>query len=130
MGIFCVCSYLSVKIGRRFFYDIINKQDNITMKKFVMALALCLISAATSYAAENDTVAFNISRIQKVVADTTINNSGKQSIKWYFIVENKLINTTKTTIEKVRLAKKFGVDCNIVAIKNKQTNVIKKIVAL
>lgn len=98
------------------------------MKKFIMAIALCLMCATMSAKAENDTLVFN-GNIEKVIVDSTLNSKGTYSKKYYLVVNNHLVDTNKKTQEQLKVAKKFGVMIDLIAIIDKNTKKLKKIIA-
>lgn len=93
-----------------------------------MAL-LSLACLNSSRAAEPvDTVKFTVTNY-KVVADESTNSNGKKTIKYYVIADNNLIPTTKSTADRIRVCKKFGVTPNLLAIVTKKKE-IKKIICI
>lgn len=100
------------------------------MKKFVMAIALCLMcAAAVSAKTTNDTIPFT-GNIQRTIIDSTLNSKGNFTKKYYLVVNNRLVDTNKKTLEAMKLALKYKVNVDLYAIVDKSTNKVKKVIAL
>ena len=83
---------------------------------FVMCLLFVLnINAAT----KADTLRVDNKDITKVIEYPTTNSKGSKTTKYYFIYKGELVNTSKTVVEKYKLAKQFGANCALVIVINK-----------
>lgn len=68
--------------------------------------------------AENkpDTLRVDNAKITKVIEDVTTNTKGNKVIKYYFIYNGELVNTSKTVIAKYKIAKQYGANCALAII--------------
>ena len=85
---------------------------------FVMALlfgTMMSVSAATK-PAKADTVAVDANAITKWIADTTTTSRGNLSIKYYVLYKGELVNTNRTTMNNVKLCKKYGAKAALIMI--------------
>ena len=73
------------------------------------------VSAATK-PAKADTVAVDNNAITKWIADTTTIAKGNLSIKYYVLYKGELINTNRTTMQNVKLCKKYGAKSALIMI--------------
>lgn len=73
------------------------------------------VSAATK-PAKADTVAVDNNAITKWIADTTTTAKGNLSIKYYVLYKGELINTNRTTMQNVKLCKKYGAKSALIMI--------------
>lgn len=103
------------------------------MKKVMTIIAAVLMSAYTFAANDSkqtsqaDTVRVDVTKITKMVTDTTLTTKGNQSIKYYVVFDNTLVKSNKSSYEQYKLARKFGTKISAVII-TKGTN--KKIIIL
>ena len=94
------------------------------MKKLIVLLVL--IVSATAYA-QNDTTLVN--RPVKFEYEKITTKSGKESIKYYAIIDGKYYDSNKTAAKRYYQTIKFGGKPNIAIISNKKkTN--KKVIVL
>ncbi len=96
------------------------------IKKILFGIVLIISPLSVNAATKADTISINNTNIAKWISDTTINSKGKQSIKYYCIYKGQLVNTNKTTIDNVKLCKKYGVKCALILITS--TNGRKRII--
>ena len=85
---------------------------------FVMALlfgTMMSVSAATK-SAKADTIAVDANAIGKWIADTTTTTKGNLSIKYYVLYKGELVNTNRTTMNNVKLCKKYGAKAALIMI--------------
>lgn len=73
------------------------------------------VSAATK-PAKADTVAVDANAITKWIADTTTTAKGNLSIKYYVLYKGELVNTNRTTMNNVKLCKKYGAKVALIMI--------------
>lgn len=85
------------------------------MKRIFISLLVAL-SCSALFAAQADTTAIRQSDVTKWICDTTTTAKGKTSIKYYAVYKGKLVSTSKTTFEAVKLCKKHNVQCALVYI--------------
>lgn len=85
------------------------------MKKLIIVLAL--IVSATAYA-QNDTTLVN----KPVEFETEIikTKSGKETVKYYAIIDGKYYDSSKTAIKRYYQTIKFGGKPNVAIIENKK----------
>ena len=94
------------------------------MKKLIILLALIVSAAAY---AENDTTLVN--KPVEFEYEKIITKSGKESIKYYAIIDGKYYDSNKTAAKRYYQTIKFGGKPNIAIISNKKkTN--KKVIVL
>jgi len=94
------------------------------MKKLIVLLAI--IVSATVYA-QNDTTLVN--KPVKFETETIITKSGKETIKYYAIIDGKYYDSNKTAAKRYYQTIKFGGKPNVAIISNKKkTN--KKVIIL
>lgn len=86
------------------------------IKKMLFGVVLMVSALSINAATKADTIGIDNTNITKWICDTTINSKGKQSIKYYCIYKGQLVNTNKTTIDNVKLCKKYGVKCALILI--------------
>lgn len=85
---------------------------------FVMALlfeTMMSVNAATK-PAKADTVAVDVNAVTKWIADTTTTAKGNLSIKYYVLYKGELVNTNRTTMNNVKLCKKYGAKAALIMI--------------
>ena len=85
---------------------------------FIMCLCFVLNVNAASV---SDTLRVDNTKITKVIEYPTTNSKGNKTIKYYFIYKGELVNTSKTVVEKYKLAKQFGANCALVIINGKNS---------
>ena len=68
-----------------------------------------------------DTLKVDNAQITKVIEAETTTSKGTKTIKYYFIYKGELVNTSKTVVEKYKLAKQFGANCALVIINGKNS---------
>lgn len=73
------------------------------------------ISAANKLA-KADTIAVDNNAITKWIVDTTTTAKGNLSIKYYVLYKGELINTNRTTMNNVKLCKKYGAKSALIMI--------------
>lgn len=88
------------------------------MKKFLIIAVLFCASVNTI---ANDTIAVDMAKIERIVADKTKNTKGKEVIKYYAIINGELVNTSKTVAEKYALCKRLGVKCALVVVRSRSS---------
>ena len=66
--------------------------------------------------AKADTVAVDAISITKWIADTTTTSRGNVSIKYYVLYKGELVNTNRTTMQNVKLCKKYGAKSALIMI--------------
>lgn len=99
-----------------------------TALRSIAVVCTAIFLAVYSYAAEpKDTIVFN-GNITQIVEDTQISTKGKKTTKYYFLVNSYLIPTTKSTVEKYRLCKKYNAKCPLYSIVSKKTKQTLKII--
>ena len=76
---------------------------------------IMFVSAATK-PAKADTVAVDVTSITKWIADTTTTAKGNLSIKYYVLYKGELVNTNRTTMQNVKLCKKYGAKSALIMI--------------
>lgn len=88
-----------------------------------MALALMVGALATSAKtnADNDTIAIDNAKIERIVEDTTTNSKGKTVVKYYFVYGHQLVSTSKSVVRVYRLAKQYGAECALSMVINRET---------
>ena len=85
---------------------------------FIMCLCFVLNVNAANV---SDTLRVDNTKITKVIEYPTTNSKGNKTIKYYFIYKGELVNTSKTVVEKYKLAKQFGANCALVIINCKNS---------
>ena len=85
---------------------------------FIMCLCFILNVNAASV---SDTLRVDNTKITKVIEYPTTNTKSNKTIKYYFIYKGELIKTSKTVVEKYKLAKQFGANCALVIINGKNS---------
>ena len=71
---------------------------------------------ATTKPVKADTVAIDATSITKWIADTTTTSRGNLSIKYYVLYKGELVNTNKTTMNNVKLCKKYRAKAALIMI--------------
>lgn len=66
-----------------------------------------------------DTISINTNQISKLIVDKTINSKGKPTNKYYCIVDGELVNTNKTTYERINLSKKYNAKVKLILVRSK-----------
>ncbi|MBP3201323.1 MAG: hypothetical protein J6M39_06730 [Lachnospiraceae bacterium] len=93
------------------------------MKKLIVVLAL--IVSATAYA-QNDTTLIN--KPVKFEYETIKTKSGKETVKYYAIVDGKYYDSSKTATKRYYQTIKFGGKPNVAIVENKKKTNSKIIV--
>jgi hypothetical protein len=83
---------------------------------FVM-LVCCIIN--TNAATKADTLRVDNKSISEVIVYPTTNSKGEKTTKYYFIYKGELVNTSKTVVEKYKLAKQFHANCALAIVVSK-----------
>lgn len=81
------------------------------MKKMIIFAVLSLVMATASAAGKStvDTVACNNALITKWITDVQTNEEGKDVIKYYVVYNGRLVSTSKSVIDKVKLCQKHNI---------------------
>ncbi len=88
----------------------------------VLTCLMCICFITNINAANtSDTLRVDNSQITKVIEYPTTNSKGNKTIKYYFIYKGELVNTSKTVVDKYKLAKQFGANCALVIINGKNS---------
>lgn len=84
---------------------------------FIMALLFgTMMSVSAAKPAKADTIAVDATAITKWIADTTTTAKGNLSIKYYVLYKGELVNTNRTTMNNVKLCKKYGAKAALIMI--------------
>ena len=83
----------------------------------IKRLRLVLLLVSISFMLQAQEV--NSKSLSKIFTDTTVSVNNKKQVKYYFIHEDKLVSTNKTTYSQVQLANKFGLSVELVYQKGK-----------
>lgn len=83
----------------------------------IKRLRLVLLLVSISFLIQAQEV--NSKSLSKIFTDTTVSVNNKKQVKYYFIHEDKLVSTNKTTYSQVQLANKFGLSAALVYQKGK-----------
>lgn len=86
------------------------------MKKLLF-ISLFILSIININA--QDTISVNQNQITKLIVDKTVNSKGKPTNKYYCIYEGELINTNKTTYERINLSKKYNAKIKLILVRSK-----------
>lgn len=82
-----------------------------------MMLVCCIIN--TNAATKADTLKVDNQAITEVIVYPTTNTKGEKTTKYYFIYKGELVNTSKTVVEKYKLAKQFHANCALAIVVSK-----------
>lgn len=93
------------------------------MKKLIIVLAL--IISATVYA-QNDTTLIN--KPVKFETEIIKTKSGKETVKYYAIIDDKYYDSSKTAAKRYYQTIKFGGKPNVAIVENKRKTNFKIIV--
>lgn len=88
------------------------------MGKLLITLMLFVCSAMHAKT-DNDTVFVDQPQAVKFIQHPTVNSKGVETIKYYAIYRGELLATTKTTVEKAELCRKYGAKCTLLCIGKK-----------
>ena len=77
-----------------------------------------MMSVSATNPAKADTIAVDANTIIKWIADTTTTAKGNLSIKYYVLYKGELVNTNRTTMNNVKLCKKYGAKAALIMIIN------------
>lgn len=94
------------------------------MKKILLIFAISFM-AICAYA-QNDTTLVN--KPVKWETETVITKSGKESTKYYAIIDGKYYDSSKTAMKRYNDAVKFGGTPNVAIVENKKKTNSKIIV--
>ena len=83
-------------------------------------ICLCFILNVNA-ASVSDTLRVDNTKITKVIEYPTTNSKDNKTVRYYFIYKGELIKTSKTVVEKYKLAKQFGANCALVMVINKNS---------
>lgn len=97
------------------------------MKRLLISMALCL-TMVVAFAADNDTIGIDQSRIARFIEEPAVSAKGKQYFKYYAIYNGELVKTNKGVIEAVKLCDKYKAKCALAAIVNRKTKKIVRII--
>lgn len=86
------------------------------IKRTLFSIVFALVNLLSFGQTKADTTAIRQSDVTKWICDTTTTAKGKTSIKYYAVYKGKLVSTSKTTFEAVKLCKKHNVQCALVYI--------------
>ena len=75
-----------------------------------------MMSVNATKSAKADTIAVDANAITKWIADTTTTAKGNISIKYYVLYKGELVNTNRTTMNNVKLCKKYGAKAALIMI--------------
>ena len=92
--------------------------------KTLLTIIVCFISIVAY--AQNDTTLVN--KPVKFETELVKTKSGKETIKYYAIIDGKYYDTTKTTIKRYNDAIRFGGTPNVAFVENKKKTNRKVIV--
>lgn len=88
------------------------------MKKIILGMMFmsfcCTANAAVK--ASSDTTFINVDKVQQVIVDETTNSKGKPTKKYYLVINNELVSTNKTTVERIELSRKHKLNIRIAII--------------
>lgn len=93
------------------------------MKTFIVVLAL--IISATAYA-QNDTTLVN--KPVKFETEIVKTKSGKETVKYYAIIDSKYYDSNKTAAKRYYQTIKFGGKPNVAIVENKKKTNSKVII--
>lgn len=85
---------------------------------FIIGMLMCI--SINCSAAKRDTLAVNSNLITRVIKHNTTTSKGKPITKYYFVYNGNLVSTTKTVVDKYKIAKAYGVRIALIIIKNKR----------
>ena len=84
---------------------------------FIMALLFgTMMSVSAVKPAKADTIAVDANAITKWIADSTTNSKGGISVKYYVLYKGELVNTNRTTMNNIKLCKKYGAKAALIMI--------------
>lgn len=75
-----------------------------------------MMSVGATKPVKADTIAVDANAITKWIADTTTTAKGNLSIKYYVLYKGELVNTNRTTMNNVKLCKKYGAKSALIMI--------------
>lgn len=97
------------------------------MKKIILLFMFALISITIFGNTNADTIKIDDSKIEKIIEHETVNTKGNPTTKYYFIYNRELIPTSKSTVDKYNLAKKYNAKVNLVLIIRNRSRFVKAI---
>ena len=87
----------------------------------LVVLDYALVQLVPNYIPESTVVSILVVLDDALVQYPTTNSKGNKTTKYYFIYKGELIKTSKTVVEKYKLAKQFGANCALVMVINKNS---------
>lgn len=84
-----------------------------------MMLMLLGSIASNASSVQNDTISINQEEVSEWITEPAVTSTGKQTVHCYAIWNGYLLATTKTTMEKVALCKKYGAKCALIVVGRK-----------
>lgn len=75
-----------------------------------------MMSVSATKPVKADTIAVDANAITKWIADTATTSRGNLSIKYYVLYKGELVNTNRTTMNNVKLCKKYGAKAALIMI--------------
>lgn len=97
------------------------------MKKLIILMLMFMTTITSFSATKSDTIKVDNTKIENVIEHKTTNTKGNPVVKYYFIYNRELIPTSKTVVDKYKLAKAYKADCALAMIINRN-NKHKRIV--
>lgn len=87
------------------------------MGKLLISLTCLLLSCSAMHAkTDNDTILVDQPQMVQFIEHPTKNSKGADVVKYYAMYRGELLTTTKSTIEKATLCKKYGAKCKLICI--------------
>ena len=74
------------------------------------------MSVNATKSAKADTIVVDANAITKWIADTATTAKGNLSVKYYVLYKGELVNTNRTTMNNVKLCKKYGAKAALIMI--------------
>lgn len=81
------------------------------MMKAILSVAVIMATAfgmTAKTTAKTDTIEVDLTKIEKIISDTTTNAKGNEVVKYYFKYGNELIGTSKSVVTKYNLSVKHN----------------------
>lgn len=116
--------------GRTNWQNGVNNNDfgynNTIMKKVIFLLTAVLFSVAIyAESAKNDTIVIQSSEVSQWIEEPSVTTTGKQTIRYYALFKGELLSTTKTTVSKAKLCKKYNAKCVLYVIGKRTNNIFR-----
>lgn len=88
------------------------------MKKIILGMMFMMFccTANVTVKASSDTTFINVDKVQRVIVDEITNSKGKPTKKYYLVINNELVSTNKTTVERIELSRKHKLNIRIAII--------------